>query len=72
MRNITDLRPKPEDIDYFGACPVCHRSGVHANVGREDWFDVQFRREVLRLARSPDGAGWHRLMAPEYGPWKAY
>jgi hypothetical protein len=36
--NITDLRPKPEDIDYFGACPVCHRSGVHVFVGREDWF----------------------------------
>jgi hypothetical protein len=34
MHNITDLRSKPEDIDYFGACPVCHRSGVHVFVGR--------------------------------------
>lgn len=38
MHNITHLRPKPEEVDYFGGCPTCWRNDGHLNVGREHWF----------------------------------
>jgi hypothetical protein len=65
MHNITDLRPKPEDIDYFGGCPACWRNDGYLNVGREHWF-ICLKHRVKWLAGENFFSTWRSEAEAEW------